>query len=232
MKISMTMQGAVSYARSLHRDIGFHFVTRVLDYPAKYVIGNDGLQDSKMESVQCAYVEPLVALVKAVQRRRKFIVTVKEVDLSVGVLAIARVVKGNILEIRVQKGLTYCVKRFAILKELLHYYEADLASSDTSEDFLYEAICSSMRCRFARSDVYAKIHVEELCYYAAIEVLLYWGENGAGRESLIKLRNDKKMPEYFIACAFRTPLSIVQYFFEDNSRYSELSYALNLNCSV
>ena len=232
MKISMTMQGSVAYARSLHNDLGFGFVTRMLDYPARYVLGNDGSSVVQMESVRCTYVEPLVALVKAVQRRRKFVVAIKEVDLSVGVLAIARVMKGNVLEIRLQKGLTYCVKRFAILKELLHYYETDLASSDTSEDFLYDAVCASMRCRFARSDVYAKIHVEELCYYAAIEVLLYWGKNGAGRKFLIELRDDKKRPEYFIACAFRTPLSIVQYFFEDNSRYSELSYALNLNCSV
>ena len=231
MGIPMTMQGAVSYARTLHRDLHFLYVKRVLVYDSKYVCEEDGSTRPQKSSLECEYVDPLPELIREIQTRRGLAVVVQNVDLAVGVLAVARVVFGNVLQIRIQKSLTYCVKRFAVLKELLHYYDESLSSRDTSEEFLYEAICASMHCRFGRPDVYAKIHVEELCYYAAIELLLFWGHEGKGRDFLMELHGPQKMPEYFMACAFRTPLSIVQYFFEDNSRYAELSYALNLNWS-
>ena len=173
-----------------------------------------------------SYVDPLPDLIKSLKSQRKLDVRIETMDLCGGVTALAFMPISQQVVIRVQKQLSFCVKRFAILKELLHYVKDGLASKETTESSLDTSIIAAIECRSQLAAPDRPLHPEAFCYYCAIETLLWWGNRGIVRSKLTDM-HQSRTPDMVMACAYRVPLYVIQFFFEDNSRYSGLSYLLN-----
>lgn len=227
MDKSLTLLEAVKIARGFHESSGIRYFQQRLICPDRIVIADDLTQSVSNSVLICTYADPIPFLVGEL-KKRGITVRILAVNVTVNVLGLASLKGGNILEIRVRQNASFCVKRFAILKELIHYFKPEWYANDTSEKALYDSISQSSRCRSVWPGIVTPLHIESFCYYCAIETLLWWGKDGAARGSLADM-HQSGVTEYVMACAFRVPLSVVQYFFEADSRYAGVSNQLNLS---
>ena len=227
MMPSRTFSEAVRLARTLSSELLVAVHPQKVVYPAKFVVDAKGTTKEVQASLLCAYVDPVPGLIKKVEKLLKVTVVVKTMDLCSCVTGLSFLHDDQpILEVRVQKSASYCVKRFAVLKELLHYVKPELSSSLTTEDSLSHSIMSAMCCRVPFPSIEAEFHPEAFCYYCAIEMTLWWGKNGAERRRLIEMHQNSSVTHEVMAVAYRAPLFVIQFFFEE-SYYSELSFAVN-----
>lgn len=68
------------------------------------------------------------------------------------------------------------------------------------------------------------LHIENFCFFCAIEILLPWGKAGDCRNVLLEYRA-KNLQDLVIAQAFRVPLAVVQFISQSN--YLEVSRKMN-----
>ena len=228
MTKSRTFSEAVRLARTLSSELLISVHPQKVIYPAKFVVDAKGTTKEVKASLLCSYVDPVPELIKKVEKLLNVTVVVKTMDLCSCVTGLSFLHDNQpILEVRVQKSASYCVKRFAVLKELLHYVEPDLSSSHTTEDALSHSIMSAMCCRAPFPLMEKEFHPEAFCYYCAIEMTLWWGNGGTERRRLMEMRQNPSVTHAVIAVAYRAPLFVIQFFFDYNGCYSGLSFAMN-----
>ena len=176
----LTLSDAVYLARKLHRELGFGEKKQTVKYET-YSFDKSGMLVSNDASFTCSYVTPVVKLVQGIADRRKvgvqFFISRDFVNLQG--MAI-RPGKKNV-DVLVPYDATFCAARFAYVKELIHQWDDVYASKDTSARALVRVIESAMKSLDSET-IYDPLHIENFCFFCALEILLPWGRNGEKRK--------------------------------------------------
>lgn len=223
----MSLKGAIRFARELESKLAILYIPNQVDYCGYVVTPEGSLSAGPITKVEEKYAEPAAALSDFILKMRGIAVRVFYSTKANHVGGVALWVTPKRVDVILPAKATMCVKRFSVVKELLHYCDASYSNSETTSKSVIEALESAMRS-FRRVDGNGDValHAEAFCFFAAVEMLFYWGSKGGVRKHLMELHSDN-VPDMILAKLFKVPLLIEQFFFE--SGYSEKSLSINFS---
>lgn len=222
-QMPLTFSDAVRLARKLHRELCFGERSQTVKYET-YAFAANGMLVTKDVSLDCAYVTPVAKLVQAIKSNRKVDVKFFRSPDFKNLQGMAIRPGVSKVDVIVPDDTTFCVERFAYVKELVHQWEDAYASKDTTAKTLVRVIESAMRSLSADM-IESPLHIENFCFFCALEILLPWGRNGDKRKTLLGYR-DKGLEDMVIAQAYRVPLTVIQFISQSN--YLEVSRKMNI----
>ena len=220
--LPLTFSDAVRLARKLHRELSFGEQGQTVNYET-YEFDRSGMLLSKGVSLDCAYITPVAKLVHAIKSRRQVVVKFFKSPDFVNLQGMAVRPNGLKVDVIVPNDATFCAERFTYVKELVHQWEDAYASKETTAKALVRVIESAMRSLSADT-IESPLHIENFCFFCALEILLPWGRNGDKRKALLDYR-DKGLEDLVIAQAYRVPLTVIQFISQSN--YLEVSRKTN-----
>lgn len=221
----LTFPAAVGLARQLRRELLFTDVKQVLPYESSYCVNGDGmLVPGVTESLQCSYVAPISILAREIMNRRGVAIRFfrSKIAENLDGMAVRNGMKG--VDIITPTRASFCATRFARLKELVHQWDDRFLSTDTTAKPLMLAIDAAMKS-LEPEMLDSPLHIENFCFFCAIEILLPWGDCGSFRNVLVDYRA-RGLEDMVIAQAYRVPLAVVQYI--SQSKYLEISRQTNM----
>ena len=228
MAHELYLKDAIQLARKLHRTLRFPRIHNEVSFVEKFAVDEKTglLKPSSIVKLQNDYVAPIKMLKAEVERRRGKRVEFLESKCLQKMRGFAPS-SNDVIPVILKSEASFCVRRFAALKELIHNYDEQYCTSDTSPIAVLNAIESAILCARpgVHSDV-APLHVETFCYFCALEVLMPWGERGSLRRQVAEFRT-LKTPDLVIAKLYRVPLTEVQKFFDSHGRYVDISRNIN-----
>lgn len=221
-KSPLTLTNAIYLARTLHQQLCFGVQKQTVKFET-FEFDTNGMLVANSVSLPCEYVTPVPKLVQAIKCNRnvdvKFFKSLDFVNLQ----GMAVRPSGSKVDVIVPAKATFCMERFTYVKELVHQWDDSYASKDTTARALVHVIESAMRSLGAET-IYEPLHIENFCFFCALEILLPWGHNGDDRKTLLDYRA-RGLPDMVIAQAYRVPLAVVQ--FLSQCQYLELSQKTN-----
>ncbi len=222
----LTFPAAVGLARQLRRDLLFTDVSQELQYESSYRFDDSGmLVPGKTENLDCSYVAPVSILAKAIMKRRNIAINFFKSDVARNIAGMAVRNGTNSVDILTPTDASFCATRFARLKELIHQWDDAFLSMDTSARSLMLAIDAAMKSLDPDLiDSPSPLHIENFCFFCAMEILLPWGKAGERRNVLLDYRA-RNIQDLVIARAFRVPLVVIQFISQSN--YLEVSRKMN-----
>ena len=210
---------AIREAVKLSESLKFPRAPNDFTVEGAYTIGADGNISCDERPVSFPYISPVDALRTDLRKRGKDVRFVTPADDSRDALAIsmARKVRGETYRVTIDNDCTFCVFRFAMLKELLHIHFGIFGPSPS-----LEAVSETLRDAIqSRMSVNPDLSGEAFCYAVAIEIMIPYGPF---RDAVLdhKKRNET---DHTIARMTRVPLPVIKFFFDD--KYAELSGLLH-----
>lgn len=226
MDAPLTFPAAVGLARQLRRELLFTDVKQTLPYESSYCIDESGmLVPGKTESLDCSYVAPVSILAKAIMKRRNITINFFKSNVAQNTAGMSVRKGANSVDILTSAGASFCATRFARLKELIHQWDDAFLSTDTSAKSLMLTIEAALKSLDPDIiDSPSPLHIENFCFFCALEILLPWGKAGERRNVLVDYRA-QNLQDLVIAQAFRVPLAVVQFISQSN--YLEVSRKMN-----
>ncbi len=226
MDAPLTFPAAVGLARQLRRELLFTDVKQTLPYESSYCIDESGmLVPGKTESLDCSYVAPVSILAKAILNKNGVTINFFKSSVAQNTAGMSVRKGANSVDILTAAGASFCVTRFARLKELIHQWDDAFLSMDTSARSLMLAIDAAMKSLDPDLiDSPSPLHIENFCFFCAMEILLPWGKAGERRNVLLDYRA-RNIQDLVIARAFRVPLVVIQFISQSN--YLEVSRKMN-----
>ena len=183
------------------------------------------LVPGKTENLDCSYVAPVSILAKAIMNRRNITINFFSSRVAQNTAGMSVRKGANTVDILTPGEASFCATRFARLKELIHQWDDAFLSTDTSAKSLMLAIDAALRSLDPDIiDSPSPLHIENFCFFCAIEILLPWGKAGARRNVLVEYRA-RNLQDLVIARAFRVPLTVIQFISQSN--YLEVSRKMN-----
>lgn len=225
MDAPLSFPAAVGLARQLRRELLFTDVVQVLPYESSYRVDASGLLVPDKTSLKCSYVAPVTLLAKEIMKRRGVTINFFCSDVAKNVAGMSVRNGANSVDILTPSKASFCATRFARLKELVHQWDDAFLSIDMSAKSLMLTIDAAMKsldpCII---DSPSPLHIENFCFFCAIETLLPWGKSGNLRNVLVDYR-EKNLQDLVIAQAYRVPLAIIQFISQSN--YLDVSRKMN-----
>ena len=224
----LSLLSAVRLARELHSKFQFPVSSRNFQYSDQYAVDNTtgAISVIKVATLQEHAVDPINSLYNEVCSKRGITIQIRYVDIRNNVPALSFMSSASSAVVLVQRNASRCVRRFGIVKELLHLYSPDYAVEDTSGMALARAISAAMRSDIPDiAHVEDALHPERFCSFLSVELMLPWGPHGEVRRKLTD-SHEEGATEHMMACMFRVPLSVMQRFFAQGY-YVGLSHKLN-----
>lgn len=221
----LTFPAAVGLARQLRRELLFTDVKQLLPYESSYRVDDSGmLLPGNTETLDCSYVAPVSILARAIMKRRGVIIKFFASSVAENLTGMSVRNRNNSIDVITPADASFCATRFARLKELIHQWDDDkYLSTDTTAKPLMLAIGASMKSLDLET-IDSPLHIENFCFFCAIEILLPWGSVGDLRKILVDYRA-KGLEDLVIAQAYRVPLTVIQYI--SQSKYLEVSRQAN-----
>lgn len=228
MSTELYLKDAIRLARELHRLLCFSSIPNEVSFVEKYSVDeNSGLlRPSVIKKLKNNYIAPVAILKAEVERQRRKEVKFLESERLSFLRGFSPSSK-DVIPIILKHDSTFCVRRFAALKELIHNYDIKYTTSETTPKAVLNAIESALACSQPgiHGDV-ASLHVEAFCYFCALEILIPWGEKGCLRRQIAEFR-EQKTPDLVIAELYRVPLVEVRRLFDAHGRYMDISRNIN-----
>lgn len=224
MDAPLTFPAAVGLARQLRRDLLFPDVRQVLPIES-YRVDASGLLIPDKTSLNCSYAAPVSILAKAIMNRRNITIDFFKSRVAQNTAGMSVRKGANTVDILTPAGASFCATRFARLKELIHQWDNAFLSTDTSAKSLMLTIEAALKSLDPDIiDSPSPLHIENFCFFCALEILLPWGKAGDRRNVLVDYRA-QNLQDLVIAQAFRVPLAVVQFISQSN--YLEVSRKMN-----
>ena len=220
--LPLTLTNAIYLARTLHQQLCFGVQKQTVKFET-YEFDENGMLVAKSVSLPCEYVTPVPKLVQAIKRNRDVDVKFFKSHDFVNLQGMAVRPSGSKVDVIVPVKATFCMERFTYVKELVHQWDDSYASKDTTARALVRVIESAMRSLSADM-IESPLHIENFCFFCALEILLPWGRDGDKRKPLLDYR-DKGLEDLVIAQAYRVPLTVIQFISQSN--YLEVSRKMN-----
>jgi len=221
----LTFPAAVGLARQLRRELLFTDVKQVLPYESSYLVNEEGmLVPGNTESLQCSYVAPISIMARAIMRKHGLDIRFVRSNVATDLAGMSVRNGANGIDIITPASASFCATRFARLKELVHQWDGSFLSTDTTAKPLMLAIGAAMKS-LDPEILDSPLHIENFCFFCAIEILLPWGNAGDRRNILVDYRA-RGLEDMVIAQAYRVPLTVIQYI--SQSKYLEISRQTNI----
>ncbi len=225
MDTPLTFPDAVGLARQLRRDLLFTDIPQVLQYESSYQFDISGMLVPSKTRLTCSYVAPVSILANAIMRKNGVVINFFKSSIARNIAGMSVRKGSNSVDILTPAGASFCATRFAQLKELIHQWNDSFLSTDTSPKSLMLTIEAAMKSLDPDIiDSPSPLHIENFCFFCAMEILLPWGNAGDLRNVLLEYRA-KNLPDLVIARAFRVPLVVIQFISQSN--YLEVSRKMN-----
>ena len=210
-----TLAGAIKAADELSTNLSFPKINKVFDY-------------QKNKNISSQYIEPRGCLIEAIRRQGKKVV-IKYIPASEAdgafpdlTVSITRKDRNGVYCISIDQRCSFCARRFAGVKELLHVYFDILERSPAIQeitDTLSDAINSRRVIgEKGQDDNDIVLSGEAFCYIVAIEILLPFGEYRSHVENEHDPGNGKN--DYYTALMTRIPSSVIYFYFSKFRAFS------------
>jgi hypothetical protein len=203
---------AIKEADVLAKSLNFPRKPNSVELRGGHAIDSAGHSSASSCIIESPYIDPIPALLTAIKQQGKQ-VRIKRIphaelpeepDLDI---SITRKDREGVYHISIAERCTFCVRRFAALKELLHVY-FDILEHSSAVRELTDTLTAAIQSR--RSVEAAGISGEAFCYVAAIEILIPYGEF---RTEIANYRDVDQRTDYDIARMTRVPSSVIYFFF-------------------
>ena len=226
MDAPLTFPAAVGLARQVRRELLFTDVPQVLQYESSYRFDASGmLVPGKTEKLDCSYVAPVSILANAIMKKNGVTINFFKSSVAQNTAGMSVRKGANSVDILTPAGASFCATRFAQLKELIHQWDVRYLSTDTSAKSLMQTIDAALKSLDPDIiDFPSPLHIENFCFFCAMEILLPWGNAGDRRNVLLDYRA-KNLQDLVIARAFRVPLVVIQFISQSN--YLKVSSTMN-----
>jgi len=226
----MTFLEAVRTARQLDQKLSFPRVSQVVVVATYRELENGDIVSSPDgDRLSCSYVDPICSLMDYVRRERGISFHVFNSSKAINTLGLALQTDEHTVNILVPRDASFCLKRFAIVKEILHFLKPGLSSSEFSGKALFSLIEQASSCFSDEiSTLVRELPPEVFCYLVAVEIFLLWSI----RIQQIKIARDHRHSDLVVAEMFRVPLIVIQEFFAKEGIHALMSRKVNYDIDV